>query len=181
MAAEAQNVGGIMSSVVSTFTSGVGTMVTNLIVAGEAGAKSVRKTIGQALGGISAQAFGYATLLTALGTAASLGLVGLPAAPGLFSAAGVMAAAGAALALSARAMGASGVGASSGGGRGGGARGGESTPSAASTAPRSDRQSGPQPVIVYIGEDVVTRGVTSSARRQDMRGGIAEPRLAVVG
>ena len=181
MAAEAQNVGGIMSSVVSTFTSGVGTMVTNLIVAGEAGAKSVRKTIGQALAGISAQAFGYATLLAALGTAASLGLVGLPAAPGLFSAAGVMAAAGTALALSARAMGASGVGASSGGSRGGGARGGESTPSAASTAPRSDRQSGPQPVIVYIGEDVVTRGVTSSARRQDMRGGIAEPRLAVVG
>jgi hypothetical protein len=180
MAAEAQNVGGIMSSVVSTFTSGVGTMVTNLIVAGEAGAKSVRKTIGQALAGISAQAFGYATLLTALGTAASIGIVGLPAAPGLFAAAGVMAAAGTALALSARAMGAGAVG-GSGASRSSGARGGESTPSAASTAPRSDRQAGPQPVIVYIGEDVVTRGVTSSARRQDMRGGIAEPRLAVVG
>lgn len=180
MAAEAQNVGGIMSSVVSTFTSGVGTMMTNLIVAGEAGAKSVRKTIGQALAGISAQAFGYATLLTALGTAASVGIVGLPAAPGLFAAAGVMAAAGTALALSARAMGAGAVG-GSGASRSGGARGGESTPSAASTAPRSDRQAGPQPVIVYIGEDVVTRGVTSSARRQDMRGGIAEPRLAVVG
>lgn len=183
LTAAASNVGAVIGQVAGTVSNSFGAMITNLITSGDAGAKQIKRAIGNALAALSAQALGNSIYLSAMGTAAIIlgGTLLGTSAPQYYAAAGVMAAMGGTLALAARALGAGKVGgASASGGGGGGNRGGERTPSAADTGPTgraSDRA--PQPVVVYIGEDVVTRGVTQATRRQDMRGGISEPRLAV--
>lgn len=183
LTAAASNVGAVIGQVAGTVSNSFGAMITNLITSGDAGAKQIKRAIGNALAALSAQALGNSIYLSAMGTAALIlgGTLLGTSAPQYYAAAGVMAAMGGTLALAARALGAGKVGgASASGGGGGGNRGGERTPSAADTGPTgraSDRA--PQPVVVYIGEDVVTRGVTQATRRQDMRGGISEPRLAV--
>ena len=180
MASDASNAAGLVASAMGQMAQAVGNHLTNLIVAGEFGAKSLKKEIGNILAGISAQAFGYAVLLEAMAIAAHFApFAGLPAAAGLAAAGAVMAGAGVALGVTARVLGADPIGGRGGhssGGGGGSSGGGGSAPY------NGFRQSGQDThVTVIIGGEVVTRGVTAETRRLERRGGITEPRLQRAG
>jgi hypothetical protein len=172
MAESAMNVGGIVVQALSTMTGAVGSMMTNIIISGEAGAKGVAKAAGNALAGISAQAFGYSVLLGALAAAAQLTgpILGF-AAPGLASAAGVMAAAGGGLAVTARLLGADKLGGGAAG------RGGAGTsPGGYGAATATNPYGGPgqqrTTVQVYIDGEQVTRAVRVREQRMALSGGI---------
>ena len=172
MAESAMNVGGIVVQALSTMTGAVGSMMTNIIISGEAGAKGVAKAAGNALAGISAQAFGYSVLLGALAAAATLAgpILGLQAG-GFAAAAGVMAAAGGGLAVTARLLGADKLG----GGRGAGAAGGVSPGgygAATATNPYGNRGQQGTTVQVYIDGEQVTRAVRVREQRMALSGGI---------
>ncbi len=172
MAESAMNVGGIVVQALSTMTSAVGSMMTNIIISGEAGAKGVAKAAGNALAGISAQAFGYSVLLGALAAAASLAgpILGLQAG-GFAAAAGVMAAAGGGLAVTARLLGADKLG---GGAAGRGGAGGSPGGYGAATATNPYGGPGQQgtTVQVYIDGEQVTRAVRVREQRMALSGGI---------
>lgn len=166
-----------VGNALSSLSGAVGEHIANIIVAGEFGAKSFRKDIGNILAGLSAQAFGYAVLLEGLAVAAALSgpILGFEAA-GLAAAGGVMAGVGTALGFGARALGADPLvgdkkGHGGGGGGGGGGAGGYLH------NPYSGGQSDTH-VTVVIGGEVVTRGITTETRTIERRGGITEPRLA---
>lgn len=173
LAAEASNISGIIASTVGVITNGIGSMMTNLIVAGEAGWSNIKKTIGNALAGISAQAFGYSVLLGALGTASAVGIVGLPAAPGLFAAAGVMLGAGLTLAGMARGFGADQIGASPAGAAAGGKSGGTQFNGLSPTKPNDQ----PINVTVVLSDEGVYDGMVRVDRRRAMSGS-SRPRMA---
>ncbi len=172
MAESAMNVGGIVVQALSTMTGAVGSMMTNIIISGEAGAKGVAKAAGNALAGISAQAFGYSVLLGALAAAAQLTgpILGF-AAPGLASAAGVMAAAGGGLAVTARLLGADKLGGGAAGRGGAGA-----SPGGYGAATATNPYGGPgqqgTTVQVYIDGEQVTRAVRVREQRMALSGGI---------
>lgn len=172
MAESAMNVGGIVVQALSTMTGAVGSMMTNIIISGEAGAKGVAKAAGNALAGISAQAFGYSVLLGALAAAASLAgpILGLQAG-GFAAAAGVMAAAGGGLAVTARLLGADKLG---GGAAGRGGAGGSPGGYGAATATNPYGGPGQQgtTVEVYIDGEQVTRAVRVREQRMALSGGI---------
>lgn len=175
MASGATGAAGIMVQAIGTITGALGSMMTNLIIAGDAGSKGLGKVVGNALAGLSAQAFGYALLLEAMAVAAALtGPILGWGAGGLAAAGGVMAGAGLALGLSARALGADKIGASS---SGGGARGGSGGNPAAGTNPFGGGGGGTTQVTVVIGGEVVTRGVQVETRKQELRDGISEGRV----
>jgi hypothetical protein len=120
-----------MSSAATAMANVFGQAMANVIISGEAGAAGLKKAAGNALAGLSAQAFGYATMLGGLAAAAAFTgpILGL-AAPGLLAGAAVMAGVGTALGLGARVLGA---GESAGApkaaaGGGGGAAGRAATP-----------------------------------------------------
>jgi hypothetical protein len=172
MAESAMNVGGIVVQALSTMTGAVGSMMTNIIISGEAGAKGVAKAAGNALAGISAQAFGYSVLLGALAAAASLAgpILGLQAG-GFAAAAGVMAAAGGGLAVTARLLGADRLGGGAAG------RGGAGTsPGGYGAATATNPYGGPgqqgTTVQVYIDGEQVTRAVRVREQRMALSGGI---------
>ena len=173
LAAEASNISGIIASTVGALTNGIGSMMTNLIVAGEAGWSNIKKTIGNALAGISAQAFGYSVLLGALGTASAVGIIGLPAAPGLFAAAGVMFGAGVTLAGMARGFGADQIGASPSGAAAGGKSGGTQFNGLSPTKPNDQ----PINVTVVLSDEGVYDGMVRVDRRRAMSGS-SRPRMA---
>lgn len=178
MADEAMNIAGVLADTVGVFTQGIGNMMTNMILAGDAGWKSQKKAAGNALAGISAQAFGYATLLTALGTAAALGVVSLPAAPGLFAAAGVMAASGVALAGTARALGADPIGGAAGGAgskSGGGKAAGTTFQS---LAPKDTSTKQDLNVTVVLSDEGLYDGMVRVEQRRSFSGSLSRPRLA---
>ena len=174
MISSALDLGSVLVSTVGVFTNAIGSMMTNMILSGESGGKAILKTMGNAIAGVSAQAFSYSILLAALGTAAVLSgpILGFEA-PGLFAGAAVMATAGTVLGGTARLMGANklGQGASSPSGGGGGGGTALSNPYSA--------QGGDTKVTVVIGGEVVTRGVKTETRRQNLRGGISEGRMAM--
>lgn len=110
---------GVVASAVNTMTTALGSMVTNLIIAGDAGADGVMKTAGNALAALSAQVFGYGIMLELMAGAA---LVAGPilgwSAPGLATAGAAMLGGAGALAVMARGLGADKIGGGGAGGRG---------------------------------------------------------------
>ncbi len=178
MATGATDAAGIMVQAIGTITTALGSMMTNLIISGDAGAKGLKKMAGNALAGVSAQAFGFAVFLEAAALAAALSgpILGWSA-PGLATAGAVMAGAGAALGVTARMLGADQIGAAKGGAKGGG--GGGAPASAAGTNPFGGTGNQQTQVVVYIGSEVVTRGVQTETRRTALRGGITEGRMAM--
>jgi len=107
LAQTSMDVGGIIAGSLGTITSTFGAAMTNLVLAGDTGSQGIKKSIGNALAALSAQAFGYSLLLGALAAASALvPILGLPAAGALGAGAAIMAVAGVALGLTARAMGA---------------------------------------------------------------------------
>jgi hypothetical protein len=175
MATGATDASSIIVQAIGSITGALGSMVTNLIIAGDAGAAGAKKAAGNAMAGLSAQAFGFAILLEGMALAAALSgpILGWGA-PGLAAAGGVMAGIGGALALTARGLGADKVG-----GAGASRGGGGSSSAAAGTNPYQGTGGGSTQVVVMIGGEVVTRGVQVETRKQAQRGGISEPRMAM--
>lgn len=112
---------GMVAQAINTMTTALGSMVTNIIISGEAGAKGIAKAAGNALAGLSAQAFGYGIMLELLALAAAIPGVGPIlgfGAAGLATAGAAMLAGGATLAVMARGLGADKIGGGGAGGRG---------------------------------------------------------------
>jgi hypothetical protein len=170
---ESMGVGALQS-----FSQAAGSALATLVIDGDKAGVSFKKLAGQVAAGLSAQAFGYAVFLSALGVAAALtGPVLGYSAPGLFQGAAVMAGTGLLLAGTARALGASTVGAS---GSGAGAAG--------STSGAQDRVSsfsagggGAQPVAVTVvlGVDEVSNVLVRQSQREARSGSLSTSRLAV--
>ena len=171
---ESMGVGALQS-----FSQAAGQALATLVIDGDKAGVSFSKLAGQVAAGLSAQAFGYAVFLGALGVAAALtGPVLGYTAPGLFQAAGVMAGTGLLLAGTARALGASTVGGSS-----------SAASSGASGAGAQDRVSsfsagggGAQPmqVTVVLGVDEVSNVLVRQSQRESRAGSLSSSRLAVV-
>lgn len=150
LANEALSAAALVASATAQITQSFGQMWTNLILSGSAGAKGFKRFIGDQLAGLSAQAFGYATLLAGMALAAALtGPIMGHQAPGLAAGAAVMAGTGAALALTAKALGASASGGFSKGG--GGGEGGGSKLGAGRMSGAADGSGGNTNVTVVVG------------------------------
>jgi len=171
---ESMGVGALQS-----FSQAAGQALATLVIDGDKAGVSFAKLAGQVAAGLSAQAFGYAVFLGALGVAAALtGPVLGYTAPGLFQAAGVMAGTGLLLAGTARALGASTVGGSS-----------SAASSGASGAGAQDRVSSfsaggggaaPVNVTVVLGVDEVSNVLVRQSQREARAGSLSSSRLAVV-
>lgn len=175
MVSSATDAAGIVTQAIGAITGALGGMVTNMIIAGDAGAKGMAKQAGNVLASLSAQAFGYSILLEGMALAAVF-IPGLQlSAPGLAKAGAVMAGIGAALGISARALGAEKLG-GGGGGRsaagGGGAGGGGGNP-AAGTNPAAGQSERPVYVSVQIGDEPVMGIVRRANEREARRGGMS--------
>lgn len=174
MVDSATNAGGILTQALTTITGAVGSMMTNIIISGNAGSKGVAKAAGNALAGLSAQAFGYGVLLEGLALAAAL-VPGLGfSAPSIAAAGGIMFGVGATLGLTARALGADKLGA--GGGRSGasaGGGGGGGSAAAVGTGGGGGRGETPVYVSVQIGEEPVAAIMRRSNEREARRGGMS--------
>ena len=162
------------------FSQAAGQAIASLIIDGDKAGVSFRKLAGQVAAGLSAQAFGYAVFLSALGVATALTGFALPGfnSAQLFAGAGVMAATGAVLAGTARALGASTVGGSS-----------SASSSGASGAGAQDRVSSfsaggggaaPVNVTVVLGVDEVSNVLVRQSQREARAGSLSSSRLAVV-
>ena len=178
MAEQATNVGALMAQTVGVVTNAVGSMMTNLIVSGEAGWNGIKKQAGNALAGLSAQAFGYAVFLETLALAALLSgpILGY-AAPGLAAGGAAMAGAGVVLAIGARALGADQLGAGSKAGAGGGGNKNAGT-TFGSLAPRGDVNSQPLNVTVILSDEGMYDGMVRVDQRRSVSGSMSRPRLA---
>jgi hypothetical protein len=163
----------MLTQALSVITGAVGSMMTNIIISGNAGSKGVAKAAGNALAGLSAQAFGYGVLLEGLALAAAL-VPGLGfSAPSIAAAGGIMFGVGAALGVTARALGADKLGAggkSSAGASAGGGGGGSSA--AVGTGGGGGRGEAPVYVSVQIGEEPVAAIMRRSNEREARRGGM---------
>lgn len=162
---------------VGQLTGQLGIAMTNMFLAGESSQKSAKRIAGEMTAGLSAQAFSYAVLFGAMAVAFALmpppfDVYAVPAGIG----AGVMAGAGAALAVTARALGAEPVG---GAAKKGSSSAGKSSGSGTSLSSPYKPDVGETKVTVIIGGEVVTRGVKTETRRQNLRGGITEGRMAM--
>lgn len=172
---------GMVTDAVSELTTQLGIATTNMFLAGESSQKSAKRIAGEMTAGLSAQAFSYAVLFGAMAAAFALmpppfDAFAVPAGIG----AGIMAGAGVALAVTARMLGAKPVGGaaakhpSAGGGS-------ASSGGSSSLSNPYQPQGGETHVTVVIGGEVVTRGVKTETRRQNLRGGITEGRMALAG
>lgn len=174
MVDSATNAGGMLTQALSVITGAVGSMMTNIIISGNAGSKGVAKAAGNALAGLSAQAFGYGVLLEGLALASALvPFLGFSA-PSLAAAGAVMFGVGGALGLTARALGADKLGA--GGGRSGasaGGGGGGGSAAAVGTGGGGGRGEAPVYVSVQIGEEPVAAIMRRSNEREARRGGMS--------
>ena len=172
MVDSATSAGGMLTQALSVITGAVGSMMTNIIISGNAGSKGVAKAAGNALAGLSAQAFGYGVLLEGLALAAAL-VPGLGfSAPSIAAAGGIMFGVGAALGVTARVLGADKLGA--GGGRSGASAGGGGGGSSAAvgTGGGGGRGEAPVYVSVQIGEEPVAAIMRRSNEREARRGGM---------
>jgi hypothetical protein len=172
---ESMGVGALQS-----FSQAAGQALASLVIDGDKAAGSFKKLAGQVAAGLSAQAFGYAVFLTALGVAATLAPVALGALnpSGLFAGAAAMAGTGILLGVTARALGASTYGP------------GQSSQSASGSASGAqDRVSsfsagggGAQPmqVTVVLGVDEVSNVLVRQSQRESRAGSLSSSRLAVV-
>lgn len=173
----AADLGSFGVQAMQSFSQAAGQALASLVIDGEKATGSFKKLAGQVAAGLSAQAFGYAVFLTALGTAAAL-VPGLQLeAPKIFTGAAVMAGTGLLLGITARALGASTYGPGSAG---------QSTSSAGAAA--QDRVSsfsaggaGAQPmqVTVVLGVDEVSNVLVRQSQREARSGSLSASRLAV--
>jgi hypothetical protein len=153
--------------------SGLGRGLSQAAAASLLTGKSFRAAANELLKSLAVQAAGQAIWETALGIGslamAAMGTPGALASAGLhFKAAGVFAGLSAAFA-----GGAGFTGGMRGGGSGGAsAGGGGGMASAAGTNPYQPSQRAPQPIVIQIGAEVVTRVVDGERRREARRDGI---------
>jgi len=170
---ESMGVGALQS-----FSQAAGQALASLVIDGDKAAGSFKKLAGQVAAGLSAQAFGYAVFLSALGVAASLtGPVLGYTAPGLFQGAAVMAGTGLLLAGTARALGASTVGSSSGAASAAGSAGGAQDRVSSFSAGGGGAQ--PMQVTVVLGVDEVSNVLVRQSQREARSGSLSTSRLAV--
>ena len=170
---ESMGVGALQS-----FSQAAGQALATLIIDGDKAGVSVKKLAGQVAAGLSAQAFGYAVFLSALGVAAALtGPVLGYTAPGLFQGAAVMAGTGLLLAGTARALGASTVGSSSGAASAAGSAGGAQDRVSSFSAGGGGAQ--PMQVTVVLGVDEVSNVLVRQSQREARSGSLSTSRLAV--
>ena len=155
--------------------------MTNMIMSGDQGAIASKRAFGNIIAGMSAQAFGLATLLTAAaGAALASGAFFGWSAPGLFAGAGIAVAAGVGLAAVAAGMGADPVGgkatpkAGAAGGRAAGTSGVGNFGSRNAGPTRSDQ---PTQITVYVGGDRIHDSVVATARSRE--GSTSRPRVQV--
>ena len=175
----AMNLESLGVGALQSFSQAAGQALASLVIDGDKAAGSFKKLAGQVAAGLSAQAFGYAVFLTALGVAATLAPVALGALnpAGLFAGAAAMAGTGLLLGVTARALGASTYGP------------GQSSQSATgSTGGAQDRVSsfsagggGAQPmqVTVVLGVDEVSNVLVRQSQREARSGSLSTSRLAV--
>lgn len=170
---ESMGVGALQS-----FSQAAGQALATLIIDGDKAGVSFKKLAGQVAAGLSAQAFGYAVFLSALGVAASLtGPVLGYTAPGLFQGAAVMAGTGLLLAGTARALGASTVGSSSGAASAAGSASGAQDRVSSFSAGGGGAQ--PMQVTVVLGVDEVSNVLVRQSQREARSGSLSASRLAV--
>lgn len=170
---ESMGVGALQS-----FSQAAGQALATLIIDGDKAGVSFKKLAGQVAAGLSAQAFGYAVFLSALGVAAALtGPVLGYTAPGLFQGAAVMAGTGLLLAGTARALGASTVGSSSGAASVAGSAGGAQDRVSSFSAGGGGAQ--PMQVTVVLGVDEVSNVLVRQSQREARSGSLSASRLAV--
>ena len=170
---ESMGVGALQS-----FSQAAGQALATLIIDGDKAGVSFTKLAGQVAAGLSAQAFGYAVFLGALGVAAALtGPVLGYTAPGLFQGAAVMAGTGLLLAGTARALGASTVGSSSGAASAAGSAGGAQDRVSSFSAGGGGAQ--PMQVTVVLGVDEVSNVLVRQSQREARSGSLSTSRLAV--
>lgn len=153
--------------------SGLGRGLSQAAAASLLTGKSFRAAANELLKSLAVQAAGQAIWETALGIGslamAAMGTPGALASAGLhFKAAGVFAGLSAAFAGGAGLTG----GMRGGGGGGASAGGGGGMASAAGTNPYQPSQRAPQPIVIQIGAEVVTRVVDGERRREARRDGI---------
>jgi len=172
---ESMGVGALQS-----FSQAAGQALASLVIDGDKAAGSFKKLAGQVAAGLSAQAFGYAVFLTALGVAATLAPVALGALnpSGLFAGAAAMAGTGVLLGVTARALGAStygpGQSSQSASGSAGGAQDRVSSFSAGGGG------AAPVNVTVVLGVDEVSNVLVRQSQRESRAGSLSSSRLAVV-
>lgn len=180
LAESAVNLESLGVGALQSFSQAAGQALASLIIDGGKAGASFSKLAGQVAAGLSAQAFGYAVFLSALGVATALTGFALPGfnSAQLFAGAGVMAATGAVLAGTARALGASTVGgsssAASSGASGGGAQDRVSSFSAGGGG------AAPVNVTVVLGVDEVSNVLVRQSQRESRAGSLSSSRLAVV-
>jgi hypothetical protein len=172
---ESMGVGALQS-----FSQAAGQALASLVIDGDKAAGSFKKLAGQVAAGLSAQAFGYAVFLTALGVAATLAPVALGALnpSGLFAGAAAMAGTGLLLGVTARALGASTYGPGQSSQSASGAAGGAQDRVSSFSAGGGGAQ--PMQVTVVLGVDEVSNVLVRQSQRESRAGSLSSSRLAVV-
>jgi len=172
---ESMGVGALQS-----FSQAAGQALASLVIDGDKAAGSFKKLAGQVAAGLSAQAFGYAVFLTALGVAATLAPVALGALnpSGLFAGAAAMAGTGVLLGVTARALGASTYGPGQSSQSASGSAGGAQDRVSSFSAGGGGAQ--PMQVTVVLGVDEVSNVLVRQSQRESRAGSLSSSRLAVV-
>ena len=171
---ESMGVGALQS-----FSQAAGQALASLVIDGDKAAGSFKKLAGQVAAGLSAQAFGYAVFLTALGVAATLAPVALGALnpSGLFAGAAAMAGTGLLLGVTARALGASTYGPGQSSQSASGSAGGAQDRVSSFSAGGGGAQ--PMQVTVVLGVDEVSNVLVRQSQREARSGSLSASRLAV--
>ena len=171
---ESMGVGALQS-----FSQAAGQALASLVIDGDKAAGSFKKLAGQVAAGLSAQAFGYAVFLTALGVAATLAPVALGALNpgGLFAGAAAMAGTGLLLGVTARALGASTYGPGQSSQSASGSAGGAQDRVSSFSAGGGGAQ--PMQVTVVLGVDEVSNVLVRQSQREARSGSLSTSRLAV--
>ena len=172
----AADLGSFGVQAMQSFSQAAGQALASLVIDGEKATGSFKKLAGQVAAGLSAQAFGYAVFLTALGTAAAL-VPGLQLeAPKIFTGAAVMAGTGLLLGITARALGASTYGPGSAGQSASSAGGAQDRVSSFSAGGGGAQ---PMQVTVVLGVDEVSNVLVRQSQREARSGSLSTSRLAV--
>ena len=175
----AMNLESLGVGALQSFSQAAGQALASLVIDGDKAAGSFKKLAGQVAAGLSAQAFGYAVFLTALGVAATLAPVALGALnpAGLFAGAAAMAGTGLLLGVTARALGASTYGPGQSSQSAAGSAGGAQDRVSSFSAGGGGSQ--PMQVTVVLGVDEVSNVLVRQSQREARSGSLSTSRLAV--
>ena len=175
----AMNLESLGVGALQSFSQAAGQALASLVIDGDKAAGSFKKLAGQVAAGLSAQAFGYAVFLTALGVAATLAPVALGALNpgGLFAGAAAMAGTGLLLGVTARALGASTYGPGQSSQSASGSAGGAQDRVSSFSAGGGGAQ--PMQVTVVLGVDEVSNVLVRQSQREARSGSLSTSRLAV--